>query len=144
MDFSLLRTLLACASSTHLPAKLNCTVVGSLGDLIAQLLNRGISRHIIIGELSEVCIVGNIEYGGCSFEASLRYSIQTDLINCFGQSAGLHAAIIAVSNYLIVDHLPHTFTFRSAKKAEQVVNAISDAGGIAISGIADCDEDDDE
>lgn len=44
----------------------------------------------------------------------------------------------------IVDHLPHTFTFRSAKKAEQVVNAISDAGGIAISGIADCDEDDDE
>lgn len=44
----------------------------------------------------------------------------------------------------IVDHLPHTFTFCSAKKAEQVVNAISDAGGIAISGIADCDEDDDE
>lgn len=44
----------------------------------------------------------------------------------------------------IVDHLPHTFTFRSEKKAEQVVNAISDAGGIAISGIADCDEDDDE
>lgn len=44
----------------------------------------------------------------------------------------------------IVDHLPHTFTFRSEKKAEQVVNAISDAGGIAISGIADGDEDDDE
>ena len=44
----------------------------------------------------------------------------------------------------IVDHLPHTFTFRSEKKAEQVVNAISDAGGIAISGIADGDKDDDE
>ena len=44
----------------------------------------------------------------------------------------------------IVDHLPHTFTFCSEKKAAQVVNAISDAGGIVISGIADCDEDDDE
>lgn len=44
----------------------------------------------------------------------------------------------------IIDHLPHTFTFRSEKKAEQVVNAISDAGGIAISGIADGDEDDDD
>lgn len=41
----------------------------------------------------------------------------------------------------IVEHLPHTFTFRSEKKAEHVVNAISDAGGIAISDIADCDED---
>lgn len=44
----------------------------------------------------------------------------------------------------IVEHLPHTFTFSSEKKATQVVNAISDAGGIAISGIADGDEDDDE
>ena len=44
----------------------------------------------------------------------------------------------------IVDHLPHTFTFRSEKKAEQVINAILNAGGIAISGIVDTDEDDDE
>lgn len=44
----------------------------------------------------------------------------------------------------IVDHLPHTFTFRSEKKAEQVINAISNAGGIAISGIVDTDEDNSE